>query len=287
MGSANWTESLLSGFVQPVLLGSEDLAWQPLRYIEAHKHSFYQLDYFYEGTGTVCAAGRSYTVVPGDLFIFNPGDFHEFRSAAKAPLRGISHKFRRGPGPRTARLPNHLANLSHLPAPQQRELHELLHRGTVELNGHRKGHAEAATALLRQFFILLARYWDEFERHGGEERGGRSGAVQLVLDYIRRNYHQPLALRDLGRVAGLHPRYLCQRFSEEMGAPPMDVLARERVEVAKNLLVRTRLPIKQIGAQVGYPDIFHFSKRFKALAGASPNRYREVNQYHPIAAQEA
>jgi len=97
---------------------------------------------------------------------------------------------------------------------------------------------------------------------------------QRVLKYIKRHYSSRLTLSDLGRIAGLHPRYLCQKFSIEIGVSPIAALARERMEAAKNLLTKTKLPISEIGIQVGYNDIYHFSKRFKSIVGISPEQYR-------------
>jgi AraC-like DNA-binding protein len=40
-------------------------------------------------------------------------------------------------------------------------------------------------------------------------------------------------------------------------------------------LTSTPLPIKEIAIQAGYPDIYHFSQRFKKLVGQSPRAYRQ------------
>jgi AraC-like DNA-binding protein len=271
-----WQQALLAA--QPQVLFSNDRAWYPAQVIAAHSHPFYQVDYFYGGYGKVSCAGTTYSVKPGDLFMSNPGDRHEFHAAPNLPLQGVSYKFQLKPRLRT-RIPNWIANLAILPAPQQRELHELLRRGSGEFNGNREGRAEAAGALLALFFVLTVRYLDEHRRE--VERDGENKMSRLVTEYIKRCYHLPLTLNDLGRVAGLNPRYMCQRFSEETGQSPIAALTQERMAIAKNLLQSTTLPIAQIGAQVGYPDIFHFSKRFKALTGLSPKGFRGKHHFRP------
>jgi len=275
-------EDLLQAFTNPRVFFAEDRAWHPLRAIVPHRHPLFQLDYFYAGQGTVGIAGKSYRVTPGDVFLIGSQQVHEFRAEREDPLKGISFKFRRAVRGKAVRLPVLLANLARFAAAQQRELHELLHRGAVEFNNGRSSHVEAAGVYLALFFILLERYLGEREQLSPGNAAPK--VSEQVLDYLRRHYHEPLTLRDLGRAAGLHPGYLCQKFSEETGESPMARLARERVAAAQRLLMRTRLPIKQIGAQVGYPDIYHFSKRFKAIAGTSPNQYRARYRLDTVAA---
>jgi AraC-like DNA-binding protein len=96
-----------------------------------------------------------------------------------------------------------------------------------------------------------------------------------IMDYLKRNYNRPITLSDLSNLTGLHPQYLCHQFSVEMGIPPMAALTRHRVQVAKKLLINTRLPISEIAARVGCEDVYSFSKRFKMIEGLSPLNWRK------------
>ncbi len=44
---------------------------------------------------------------------------------------------------------------------------------------------------------------------------------------------------------------------------------------AAHLLANRNLTISEIALQVGYDDLFHFSKTFKKHFGASPRSYRD------------
>jgi AraC-like DNA-binding protein len=273
---APWSEALPRAFRSPTIVFCEDRSWHPSRTIEPHAHSFYQLDYFYGGYGVVAAARSRFTVTPGDLFIANPGDVHEFRAAPALPLQGLTFKFRLPGAAPAPRLPNYVGNLAVLPKEAKRELDDLLRRACVEANASRYGHAQLAGALLASFLLLLVRHLDEHRRRTDSDGGGRT--IAAIMTYIRACYHLPLTLADLGRIAGLHPRYLCQKFSQQIGRSPIAALTDERMQVAKRLLRTTRLPVARIGADVGYPDLYHFSKRFKAVVGSSPNAYRAAER---------
>ena len=62
----------------------------------------------------------------------------------------------------------------------------------------------------------------------------------------------------------------------------MAALTRERIEAAKNLLVNTRLSVSEVGVRVGYPDAYHFSKRFKEIVGMSPKQFRDQFVQVPV-----
>jgi AraC family transcriptional activator of pobA len=53
----------------------------------------------------------------------------------------------------------------------------------------------------------------------------------------------------------------------------------ERISLeAKRFLSYTDRPIKEIAADLGYSDLFHFSKTFKRLASVSPQAFREQRE---------
>ena len=53
-----------------------------------------------------------------------------------------------------------------------------------------------------------------------------------------------------------------------------------RLHVASHLLRRSDLAVKVIGAQVGYPDVHHFTRVFSRHVGCPPAAYRRGNGAH-------
>lgn len=47
-----------------------------------------------------------------------------------------------------------------------------------------------------------------------------------------------------------------------------------KLQLAAEMLISTGLTLAQVAARFGYVDPFHFSRRFKALNGMSPDAYR-------------
>ncbi|MEO1152233.1 MAG: helix-turn-helix domain-containing protein, partial [Pseudomonadota bacterium] len=53
-----------------------------------------------------------------------------------------------------------------------------------------------------------------------------------------------------------------------------DFIVEMRMERARDLLMRSRLPIEEVAARVGYSDRATFSKAFQRRVGLSPSMYR-------------
>ena len=113
----------------------------------------------------------------------------------------------------------------------------------------------------------------------GDERpaGGRPPVppgVAAVRVHLDTHYDRPTTLDALARLAGLSPRHFCTEFRRHVGVAPMAYLAHRRLAAAAALLRGTTEPVGEVGRRVGFPDPYHFSKRFKARYGVSPTRLR-------------
>jgi AraC-like DNA-binding protein len=79
---------------------------------------------------------------------------------------------------------------------------------------------------------------------------------------------------DLAKLSGWSERHFFRRFKQATGISPINWLRRERIGLARTKLVETNSTIKQVAEQVGYNDVFFFSRDFKRCTGLSPSRYR-------------
>ena len=103
-----------------------------------------------------------------------------------------------------------------------------------------------------------------------------AGSRQLTdaLSYIRSHHMQNLTLEDVAAQVYVSPYYLSHMFKEKLGVTFVEYLTRVRVEMAKNYLLNTQLPVAAIAERVGYEDAGYFGKVFKRLTGATPKQFR-------------
>ncbi|WP_338554350.1 AraC family transcriptional regulator [Paenibacillus sp. KS-LC4] len=96
-----------------------------------------------------------------------------------------------------------------------------------------------------------------------------------ILSYIQLNSGSDITIQDLAQRACLHPNYFIRMFKEQMGVPPIQYIARLKIEKAKELLADSSLSVSEVAEQTGFNDLFYFSKQFKKIAGVSPTEFRK------------
>ncbi|MBL4892601.1 MAG: helix-turn-helix domain-containing protein [Rhizobiaceae bacterium] len=72
----------------------------------------------------------------------------------------------------------------------------------------------------------------------------------------------------------LSGRTFLRRFKKATSYTPNSYLQNLRIEKARGLLERTRIPVSEIGWNVGYQDASAFSRVFRATTGLTAGEYR-------------
>jgi AraC family transcriptional regulator of arabinose operon len=109
------------------------------------------------------------------------------------------------------------------------------------------------------------------EEHAASRWDPRIRSIVEWLATLPRKDHECNAL---ARRCGLSPSRFAHLFREETGTTPQQMLEKNRMDVAGQLLLKTRLDIQEIAHEVGYDDALYFSRRFKRFHGKSPSEYR-------------
>lgn len=99
--------------------------------------------------------------------------------------------------------------------------------------------------------------------------------INAVISYTRA--HLPtVKLDDVCHAVGMSPRSLRRNFQKEMGISWEDYRLRLRMYAAVEQLDKTRKPIGEIAAYVGYASQPAFSRAFSAFMGMGPTAYRKL-----------
>lgn len=104
--------------------------------------------------------------------------------------------------------------------------------------------------------------------------GLRDPYVGRALAALHGEPGAPWTLEDLARAAGLARSSLAERFAALVGEPPMQYLARWRMQLAAGLLAATHDGVAAIGARVGYASEAAFHRAFKKHVGVPPAAWR-------------
>lgn len=99
-------------------------------------------------------------------------------------------------------------------------------------------------------------------------------ALQKVRDLIRRSYNRRLDLDALAEAACMSRRSLTRRFREAYATSPLAYQLDLRTVASKLMLRTSHLQVQEIATEVGFTDIYQFSKAFKQRTGMSPIAFR-------------
>jgi len=95
-----------------------------------------------------------------------------------------------------------------------------------------------------------------------------------ALKYIEKNYHT-CSLHDLSEELGLNPNYISNMLKKQIGSTYRQLLQIQRIGMAKKLFNHTDLSVADVGAEVGYQNMYFFYRKFKEEVGMTPGEFRK------------
>ncbi|MEM7225861.1 MAG: AlkA N-terminal domain-containing protein [Pseudomonadota bacterium] len=116
---------------------------------------------------------------------------------------------------------------------------------------------------------------------------GTSASVRRALDLIAEGALNEGSVDALAGRLGLGERHLRRLFERHIGASPLEVAATQRLHLARQLLVQTRLPMTEVAIASGYASLRRFNAAFKATYGGPPSSLRPAKGRGASAATQA
>lgn len=114
----------------------------------------------------------------------------------------------------------------------------------------------------------------------GEWRiNGIKGLLVQAKGYMENHYHKALTLEEVADQIGISSYYLSKLFKDHFQVTFIEYLTNIRMKKAKELLLDSTIPLKEIALTIGYKDPNYFSRVFKKETKLSPRDYR--SKYHP------
>ena len=249
-----------------------------------HSHGVYHAILYTSGRNTMIHNASSHKSSRGTLVLTDPGCVHEYRPQSPGGGSFIEITFDIRIGNKTVTEPWNVLVGKWLgtgitqrdwpiiiPPPELEYIESLMNEVVGILTGT-GAYRESAAALAMGGFILgLAEYLNNEERS--------TGIITDHLDRARsaleKNFTSPVAISDLASIACLSEGAFIRSFSARYGMPPMAYRKKLRITAAKHLLSVSGRTIGEIASNVGYRDIFTFSRTFKAVVGMTASEWRK------------
>lgn len=135
------------------------------------------------------------------------------------------------------------------------------------------GDAELPTVLAEMHLFaaeLLGR------SNGTEEQG--DAFVEKASALLADDLACRLPLEAVAKSLGLGYSKFRQDFRERCGVSPGEFRLGKRMERAQCLLAEEGAQIKNVAQELGYPDVYSFSKQFKRHAGVAPGQFARARR---------
>jgi len=124
--------------------------------------------------------------------------------------------------------------------------------------------------------LLLARFLYE-DSHTTRASRVMQSNLKSILTYIHQNLPNKIAIPVLAEMACLSKDHFTRVFKSVTGYPPVEYIARKRIEQAQFLLLTTNKPQQEIIEAAGFSSAPYFSKMFIKYTGTTPGKYRKQN----------
>ena len=249
-----------------------------------HRHSFFEPCIVVSGSGEFEHGSAVFSLREGDLFIANPGVYHEIRSLRTTDLGLYFLAFNIARASRTSRSDERrglrqeaIAEFirSHsVYVPGQSHLISLFEHA-MKLSRNDVGqmqspfYGDASILLLNQIIAALT----ESARLPAEDRGHHR-LTNSVADAIEKRLHQPLRIATLARDCGMSERTLRRKWKNSTGSSLTNEINHRRIVRASHLLLLPDISVAEVGYQVGIESPAQFSRMFRGAKGLTPKDYR-------------
>ncbi len=122
---------------------------------------------------------------------------------------------------------------------------------------------------------MLERVMDAIHTHNSYPISVLIGAS---IRYMEEHLHEDLSRDDAARVACLSPTHFSRVIKQTFGESFTDLLARMRIDRARELLYLTEKSIVEVSLECGFSDQSYFTKVFKKHTGQTPGDYRKAQR---------
>jgi AraC-like DNA-binding protein len=163
---------------------------------------------------------------------------------------------------------------------------DLFRIALAERDRYRAGSETILSKLSELMFVEIVRRHIESlpEDSRGWLAGLRDPHIGEALKLLHGRPKEAWTLDGLARDVGLSRTTFADRFVHYVGMPPMQYLARWRMQLAARRLEVPGVSIAQVAAEVGYESEAAFNRAFKKLIGVTPGAWRKGQQRAAAAA---
>ncbi|MCC7125573.1 MAG: helix-turn-helix transcriptional regulator [Acidobacteria bacterium] len=161
-------------------------------------------------------------------------------------------------------------------------IHQLAQGLIVEFERRQPPDRVYAETLMHALVVHLVRHYSVAGLKAVAFKHGLPPAVLArVVEFINESLAERMSLEDLAKVAGLSPSHFVAMFKRSTGVAPHQYVLLRRLDRAKDLLARSRLPIADVAVRTGFADQSHLTRMLRRHTGLTPRLLRDATPALP------
>lgn len=258
---------------EPSLMGMECLRATFVTHAFApHAHDTFSIGAIEQGSQIATIRGAREAAGPGDLYLINPGEFHDGVPGAE----GYRYRMIYPDAALFREILEDVTGRTLHPTPAFSR--QFLHDAPLASAFHRAHHLlEMRAGALETDESIYSVLAAMFQRHGSlilrPVDTQEATAVARARDYLGEHFRGDVGLAELARVAGLSRAHLIRAFRRAYYITPHAFLTDCRIREARRLLRLGAAP-SAVALDCGFADQAHFTRHFKARCGLTPGQFR-------------
>ncbi|RZK38424.1 MAG: helix-turn-helix domain-containing protein [Pedobacter sp.] len=250
--------------------------------LRAHKHNFYHLVFFTEGSGEQNLDFNKFKIQPGLIYFMIPGQVHSWNFDTKPDgyiinfstdylssflleadyLNRFSY-FNDQPSAQVIDLPK---TIQHKIKPI---FDEMLREGLNDIPVN----DDLVKTKLIQLLIIIARYQNTTETIS--KNGYNHILLKNFKSLIEKNYKELKLPKQYAELLYITPNHLNAVCNDFLGISAGTIIRNRVLLEAKRLLVNLDLRIIEVASELNFSDQSYFIKFFKKYEGTTPEKFRK------------
>lgn len=239
---------------------------------------FHAVEFVMGGRGSLDIFGRKHELRAGVLFSYGPGVAHRICTDAEEPLEKYFVDFS---GRAAAGMVGDLQRMG-VAQVANAEVIRMCFEQLLDAGAQAAGVAGGEALKRKRMMALLVELIVCHATVGPWPRPDRVEVSRLgyerCLALLRKHFLTLGSAEALAGLAHMDAAYMSRLFQRHGVESPYRMLVRLKMNFAAEHLAAGSGSLKEIGAGVGFPDPYHFSRVFRRMHGVPPGRFRE--SYH-------
>lgn len=235
--------------------------------IERPQSVFGTIEYVISGTGTIFLNGKKYTASAGDAYFLPPNTDQFYYSDDKCPWTKVFFNM-------TGSMMKHLSEEYSLEnqvvfnncdiCAEIKEIIEIF-----------KDNDNTPYNIQEKSFLVIQKIFLNIYKQGLNSQSYPK-EVTIIKDYIDSHLTGNISLEEISKMVFLSKNFVIRLFKNHIGMTPYDYFLNKKMELSKQLLTTTSMPIKQISNYLGFDNPRYYSRCFFKKYGVSPSHYKKT-----------